>query len=69
MLYPPYKSDYDNVMYNNDVYHWYIPIMVLKPRPFNELGKEDVQSIWDWTKDQSRSNWDVSFNFFNIFDT
>ena len=57
MLYPPYKSDYDNVMYNNDVYHWYILIMVLKPRPFNELGKEDV------------SNWDVSFNFFNIFDT
>ena len=69
MLYAPYKSDYDNVMYNNDVYHWYIPIMVLKPRPFNELGKEDVQGFWDWIEDQLRSNWDVSFNFFNIFDT
>lgn len=45
MLYPPYKSDYDNVMYNNDVYHWYIPIMVLKPRPFNELGKEEVEGF------------------------
>ena len=43
--------------------------MVLKSEPFNEPEKGEVQDSWGQTEIQLRSNCDVLFNFFNIFDT
>ena len=47
---------------------WAVRTRVLKSKPFNEPKKEEIQDFWGQTEVQLRSNRDVSFNFFNIFD-